>query len=199
MQLLVSQLLAYRTVYNHPRDAFLLPWICNCRYGLQSSKGCVPSALDVQLSVRFTIIQRMRVFYSKHSVVSLPVIGLLLQSFQGCVSPTLSMQLWVWFSIIQGMLFCCTEYAVMRFSYTKHAVVGFRVISLPVVGLPNDLQSFQGCVSPILSMQLTVSRSLAYWKLYNHPRNAYAMVVIGLQVVGISDGLQLSKDAFLPH
>ena len=79
----------------------------------------------------------------------------------------------------------------MRFSYTKHAVFGLRVVSLPVVGLPDGLQSSQGCVSPTLSMHLSVSRSLAYWTLYNHPRNA--IVVISLQVIGLSDSLQSSR------
>ena len=66
--------------------------------GLQSSKGCVLLALDMQLSVRFTIIQRMRFFCTGYAIV---VVGLSdgLQSSKGCVSPALSMQMAVSWSL----------------------------------------------------------------------------------------------------
>ena len=54
-------MLVYGTVYNHPRDVSL--WD-----GLQSSKGCIPLALDMQLSVRFTIIQGMRFLCTQYAI-----------------------------------------------------------------------------------------------------------------------------------
>ena len=53
---------------------------------------------------------------------------------------------------------------------------------------------------------MLVDLSLAYRTVYNYPRDAfyfylYAPLVqsAGLLVIGLPDGLQLSKDAFLPH
>ena len=78
--------------------------------GLQSSKATVSPALNMQSSVRSTIIQRMRFLRTKYAVVGSPVVSLLnglqssdgppvvglsdgLQSFKGGISliPTMSL------------------------------------------------------------------------------------------------------------
>ena len=109
----------------------------------------------------------------------------------------------------------------MRFSHTEYPVVG-----LPVDSLWDGLQSSKGCVSPTLSMQLSVSRLLAYGTyrtVYNYPMDTFLLhwvcscqfpgcwpigrstiiqrmrfscseyAIVGLPVVGLSDGLQSSK------
>ena len=148
--IVAHQLIAYRTVYNHPMDAFLLHWICSCQF---------PRCWPIR---RSTIIQGMCFSYTEYAVISLQVIGFSdgLQSFKGCVPLALDMQLSVRLTIIQRMRFFCTEYAIVR---------------LPVVSLLDGLQLSKGCVSPALSMQLSISRSLAYWTVYNHPRDAFLL------------------------
>ena len=53
--------------------------------GLQSFKATISPALNMQLSVQFTIIQRMRFFRTKYAVVRSLVVSLLngLQSSEG--------------------------------------------------------------------------------------------------------------------
>ena len=153
MSLLVSGSLAYRTVCNHLRDAFLEYCVSVVSFlavglsdGLQSFKGCVSPVLTMPLSVSGSLAYRsvydhLRDAFLEYcvSVVSFPVVGLLdgLQSSTGCV-----------------------------FQSTMYAVVSFLVI-----GLLDGLQSSKGCVSQVLYMQLSVSRSLADWTVYNHPRD----------------------------
>ena len=58
----------------------------------------------------------------------------------------------------------CTSIWRVRFSHTEYAAVG-----LPVVSLADGPQPFKECVPPALSMQWL----LAYWTVYNHPRDAF--------------------------
>ena len=78
MQLLVSgssvsRLLTYQTVYNHPRDAFLLHYIeyavvshpvISLLDALQSSKRCVSPVLSMELSLSVYRLSADRVVYS---------------------------------------------------------------------------------------------------------------------------------------
>ena len=114
MQLSVSQSLAYRTVYNHSRDASFLT-----RYAIVSTVYNHP----------------------RDAVVGPPVVGPIGRS-----------------TIIQWMRFSCIEYAV---------------VSFPVVGLSNGLQSSKGCVSSALSIQLSLYQLLGYRTVYNPPREAF--------------------------
>ena len=59
----------------------------------------------------------------------------------------------------------------MRFPCTEYAIVG-----LPVVSLLDGLKSSNGRDSPALSMQLTVSWSLAYRTVYNDLRDAFLLL-----------------------
>ena len=145
VQLLVSQLLAYRTVYNHPRDAFLLHWICICRY---QSTGYWPIG-------RLTIIQGI-------------------QSSKRYVSPTLSMQLLVSGSSVSRSLAYQTVYNRPWDTFLLH-YTGYAVVSHPVISLLDALQSSKRCVSPALSMQLSFSvyGLSAYRAVYSHPRQLF--------------------------
>ena len=127
-------------------------------------------------------------------------------------------------TIIQGMHSSCTGYAIVgtvynhpRDAFPLHSV---RNCCVPVVSLLDGLQSSNGRLSPALSMQLSVSWSFAYRRVYNHPRDAFLLLrarncwssscwPIGrsiisqrmrssctgyaIIVVGLSDGLQSSK------
>lgn len=53
--------------------------------------------------------------------------------------------------------------------------IGYAVIGFPVVSLSDGLQSSRGGFSPALSMQLLASQWLAYWAVYNHPRDVFVL------------------------
>ncbi len=110
----------------------------------------------MQLSVRFTIIQRIRFVCTEYAIVGLPVVSLSdgLQLSKGCASPALNMQL----SISRSLAYR-TVYNDPRDAFL---LPEYAVVNIPVVGLSDSLQSSKGCVSPALSMKLLVSQLLAY-------------------------------------
>lgn len=94
----------------------------------------------------------------------------------------------------------------MRCFCTEYAIVG-----LPVVSQSDGLQSYKRYFFAELSIQLSISRSLAYWTVNKYPRDAALSMkmsvhqstiiqgmcsfcaeytVIGLPVVSLLDGLQ---------
>ena len=201
MQLSISQLLAYRTIYNHPRDVFLLYWICNyCRWPIRRS----------------TFTQKMRFICTEYAIVDLPVAGLSdgqylkdaflphwvcncclpvvslsdgLQSPNGRLSPALSMQLSVFWSLAYRrvynhpmdaflLLWVCNRWSPSCRPIGRSIIIkGCTRYAIVVVGLLDGLQSSKGCVSPALSMQLSVSWSLAYRTVYNHLRECVSLAM----------------------
>ena len=163
--IVVSQLLAHWTVYNHLTDAFFLYYVCSCQF-----LGCWPIRRSaINQGMRFscicvcnyqflghwpigrpTIIQGMHVSRTKYAIVVSQLLAhrtvynhltdtFLLYCVRSCQFPGR------WpikqFTIIQGMHFSCTKYAL---------------ISLPVIGLLDSLQSSKGCAPLVLDMQLSV-------------------------------------------
>ena len=147
------RLLTYQTVY-HPRDAFLLHWVCS----RQS-----PSRWPIR---RSTIIREMCFFCTEYAVISLPIVNLSdgLPSFKGCVFSALSLQ-----SSVSQSLTYRTAYHHSRDAFLLH---WDAVVSLLIVDLLG-LSSFKGCVSSTLIMQSSVSQSLTYRTLYNHWISSY--------------------------
>ena len=153
-----------------------------------------------------------------------------LRSSKECVSPTLSMQLSVSQLLAYRTVYNHPRDAIVGTVY-NHPSVAFPLHSVcnyyvPVLILSDSLQPSNGRLPLALSMQLSVSWSLAYWRFYNHPRNAFlllwarncwspscwpigrSIISQGMRfsytgyaiiVVGLLYGLQSSKDAFLLH
>ena len=168
MQLSIFQLLAYRMVYNHPMDAFLLHWVRSCQFPgpwpikrFTTIQECVSSALSMHMSVYRLLAYRM--------VYNLPRDAFLLhwicncryglQSCKGCVSSVLSMQLPV------SRLAYRTVYNHSKDAFLRHWICNCRY----------KFQSSKGYVSSALSKQLSVSQSLDYRTVYNYPKDAFLL------------------------
>lgn len=64
---------------------------------------------------------------------------------------------------------------VYNIQVVRFLCIGYAVIGFPVVSLSDGLQSSRGGFSPVLSMQLLTSQLLAYWAVYNHPRDVFVL------------------------
>ena len=78
----------------------------------------------------------------------------------------------------------------MRFSYNKHAVVGFRVVGLPAVGLPDGLQP-KSYLRVLRSWRIRQSLIIQRMHLSYTNHAVFGLLDVGLPVFGLSDGLRL--------
>lgn len=140
--------------------------------GLQLSNATVSPALDLQLVVRFAIIQVMRFFYTKYAVVSSPVVSSLegLQSSEGLPVVGLS-------DGLQSLKGCISPISTTAF--------GVLVVGLPVVGSLDGLQSFnsvslhlqlsKGYALTALSVQLLIYELFTYQTMHDYLKNTFLL------------------------
>ena len=165
----VSWLLAYRTVYNHPRDAFLLHTVCNCqspsRWPLGRStisKGCVSPALSMQMAVSWSLAYQ--------TVYNHPRDAFLLLWVCNCWSPS------YWpigrSTIIQGMRSSCTGYAIVStvYNHSKDAFLLHWVCSCQSTGYGSI-----GQFTIIQEMRFSCTEYAIIGTVFNHPRDAFLL------------------------
>lgn len=139
----------------------------------------------------------MRFSCTAYAIVSFLIVCLLngLQSSKGCVFLVLRIQLSVFWSLVYR-----TVYNHPRDTCLLHWVCN---CCLPVVSPLNGLQSSNGCVFPVLCMQLSISRLLAYQTVCNQPRDAFFLYLRMQLSVSWSLTYRTAynhpRDACLPH